>query len=82
MSQIAEWFFITPCGRHIVTRYWEASETDAWRREGMRVAYPGDRPAYIDALKRQGFTMSLIPPPPQPPPQIMVTDGLHLLDGR
>ena len=82
MSQIAEWFFITPCGRHIVTRYWEASEADAWRREGMRMAIPADRPAYIDALKRQGFTMSLIPPPPQPPPQIMVTDGLHLLDGR
>ena len=42
---------------------------------------PADRPAYIDALKRQGFTVSLIPPLPQPP-QIMVTDGLHLLDGR
>ena len=82
MSQIAERFFITPCGRHIVTRYWEASETDAWRREGMREAYPADRPAYIDDLKRQGFTMSLIPPPQPPPPQIMVTSGLHLLDGR
>lgn len=79
---LIEWFFLTPCGRYVVTRYREATEEEAWQRESMNRTIPADRPRYVASLKAQGFAMSLTPPPPPPPPRVMVTNGLHLQDAR
>lgn len=80
-ERLLEWFFVSPCGQHIVTRYYEKTEEEAWRRMSIGCFVPSDRPSYIKWHKDKGFTMSLKRPVPRKK-QEMITNGIHLQDGR
>ena len=58
-----EYYFITPCGNHVVTRYQAISDDDAWSIAAKHFCViPADRPAWIVKAKLDGFRMSTRPP--------------------
>ncbi len=58
-----EWFYITPDGENVVTRYLADSEAKAWEQAAKHFCLiPADRPAWTVKAKLDGFRMSLKPP--------------------
>jgi hypothetical protein len=67
-TQLREYFLITPDGHHVVTRYWAASEGEAWdmvRRHFCQPSFGVDwSGTKLEGMRRDGFKLTDGPPDP------------------